>query len=75
MTTTEAKVSTTYLKEGHTMKIHKSITALRAMEACERQMTSLDNPGFCIVCGEEADGCEPDAMGRCDALRNRFRSQ
>jgi hypothetical protein len=24
-------------------------------------MTSLDDPGFCIACGEEADGCEPDS--------------
>lgn len=26
-------------------------------------MTTLDNPGFCIACGEDADGCEPDARG------------
>lgn len=23
--------------------------------------TTLDNPGFCIRCGAEAEGCEPDA--------------
>lgn len=43
------------------MKIHKSITAERIMEACNRRDTSLDNPGFCIACGEDAEGCEPDA--------------
>lgn len=43
------------------MKVHPSITAERVIEAAERQSYSLDNPGFCIVCGEEADGCEPDA--------------
>jgi len=41
--------------------MHKSITADRVMEACERSMTSLDNPGFCVVCGGEVDGVEPDA--------------
>lgn len=30
-------------------------------EAIESRETSLDNPGFCLACGEEADGCEPDA--------------
>jgi hypothetical protein len=43
------------------MKLHKSITLERVMEAAERSMFDLDNPGFCIACGEEADGCEPDA--------------
>ena len=31
------------------------------MEAVERQMSSLDNPGFCVACGAEHDSCEPDA--------------
>lgn len=43
------------------MKLHHSITAERVMDACERRMSSLDNPGFCIACGEEQEGCEPDA--------------
>lgn len=43
------------------MHIHASITAERVAEAVERQMTSLDNPGFCTACGEEQEGCEPDA--------------
>lgn len=43
------------------MKIHPSITQDRLMKAVRRQQTSLDNPGFCILCGEEAEGCEPDA--------------
>lgn len=41
--------------------VHQSITAERVTEACERTFTSLDNPGFCLACGEDADGCEPDA--------------
>lgn len=42
-------------------KLHSSITSDRVCSAIERSQTSLDNPGFCIVCGEEADNCEPDA--------------
>lgn len=49
-------------------KLHPSITADRVMEACERHMKSLDNPGFCIACGADAEGCEPDARGyECEA--------
>lgn len=44
------------------MAIHPDITLERVTEAVERQLTSLDNPGFCLACGEEASGCEPDAQ-------------
>lgn len=43
------------------MRIHPSITAERVVEAVEAQMTSLENPGFCVKCGEDAEGVEPDA--------------
>jgi hypothetical protein len=43
------------------MRIHASITLDRVAEAVERQLSSLDNPGFCIKCGADADGVEPDA--------------
>ena len=37
------------------------------IDACERRETTLDNPGFCIYCGCEADGCELDAeQYHCD---------
>lgn len=37
-------------------------------EATERGMYGLDNPGFCVACGEEREGCEPDAVGyECEA--------
>lgn len=42
-------------------KIHLSITSERITAAVERSNTSLDTPGFCVSCGEEAEGCEPDA--------------
>lgn len=43
------------------MKYHPSITQDRIIEAIERSYRSLDNPGFCAACGEDAYECEPDA--------------
>jgi hypothetical protein len=35
-------------------------------------MTGLDNPGFCVACGEEAEGVEPDARRYpCEACGQR----
>ena len=48
--------------------MHKSLTLERIMEAVARQTTTLDNPGFCKACGNEQDGCEPDAREyECEA--------
>ncbi len=50
------------------MKLHPSITADRVMEAAQREMFTLDNPGFCTECGNEQEGCEPDARNyECEA--------
>lgn len=47
--------------------MHKSITTWRVQEAVEDEMFGLGNPGFCKACGEDADGCEPDARNyKCD---------
>ena len=43
------------------MDLHERLTLDVIMEAVQRQMMTLDNPGFCIACGDEVDGCEPDA--------------
>ena len=43
------------------MLIHPDVTLDRVTEALERAHSSLDNPGFCIRCGAEAEGVEPDA--------------
>ena len=46
------------------MKVHHSITAERVQEAverAERAAASLDDPGFCVACGAETEGVEPDA--------------
>lgn len=54
------------------MKLHPSLTDERIREAVERAMTSLDNPGFCIDCGHEQDGCEPDARKyKCESCGKR----
>jgi hypothetical protein len=54
------------------MKLHPSITVHRVCDAVERRMTSLDNPGFCLTCGEEAEGCEPDARRyKCEHCGDR----
>ena len=40
--------------------------------AAESGMFSLDNPGICIACGADADGCEPDARKyKCEACGER----
>ena len=41
--------------------MHPSITIERVMELAESEMFGTDNPGLCLSCGEETDGCEPDA--------------
>jgi hypothetical protein len=52
---------------GTEMKMHKSLTVDRIEEAAKSQMFGTENPGFCIKCGEEHDGCEPDAREyECD---------
>lgn len=40
--------------------MHRSLTLGRVQEAARRQQRTLDNPGFCVDCGHEQDGCEPD---------------
>ena len=54
------------------------VTPEQIMEACERYQQSLDNPGFCIACGAEAECVEPDAenthpriLRRSQRLRGR----
>ena len=50
------------------MKMHKSITLSKLERAAKAEMFGLDNPGFCIYCGHEQDGCEPDAREyECEA--------
>lgn len=43
------------------MKLNKQDILERAIALCEERGTTLSNPGICLSCGEEQDGCEPDA--------------
>lgn len=45
------------------MAVHHSVTFERICEAVEARRTSLDDPGFCILCGADAYAVEPDAEG------------
>jgi hypothetical protein len=40
---------------------HKRLTDEFILEAAERSLTTLNSPGLCLVCGNEQEGCEPDA--------------
>lgn len=40
----------------------------RVIEVVEECMFGLANTGFCLECGNEQEGCEPDAEGyECEA--------
>lgn len=49
------------------------LTRSRVVSAVSRAMIGLDSPGFCLACGAEQDGCEPDARqlacDECSALQ------
>lgn len=43
------------------MKLPKGLTVDAVIDAAKREMFGTDNPGFCLACGNEREGCEPDA--------------
>lgn len=48
-------------------KWHPSITLDRVMAAVELHHTDLEDPGFCLACGLDTDGVEPDARNyKCE---------
>lgn len=50
------------------MILHPKLTLEVVLAAAERAHRTLDNPGFCIMCAHEQDGCEPDMReGTCEA--------
>ena len=54
------------------MKLHPSITEDRVVEGTKAEMFGLENPGICVACGADADGCEPDARGyKCEECQQR----
>jgi hypothetical protein len=42
---------------------HISVTEKRVVDLVAEYHMTASNPGICLVCGEEQDGCEPDAEG------------
>ena len=57
----KAFVNSPNINHNTTMKRNKTEILDRAIRLCEESETTLSNPGICLACGEEADGCEPDA--------------
>jgi hypothetical protein len=54
------------------MKLHPDITVDRIVHAVEGQVFGLDNTGFCVKCGSEQEGCEPDARKyKCESCGER----
>jgi hypothetical protein len=52
--------------------VHKSVTEALVLRNVERGMTTTDNPGICLACGNEQEGCEPDAREyECEACGER----
>ena len=50
------------------MKLPTGLTYTHVVETARRSMSSLDDPGFCLSCGHEQDGCEPDMRdGECES--------
>ena len=45
------------------MTLPKNLTMDQVMEGMQNTTFGLENVGFCLACGEEASGCEPDARG------------
>lgn len=61
------------LRSGEVLAWPEALTMDIIQEGAERQMFGTDNVGFCVACGEEADGCEPDARGyECDSCGRKL---
>lgn len=50
------------------IKVNPKVTAEAVVAAVERRRSTLDDPGFCLACGLEHGGVDPDARGdRCES--------
>jgi hypothetical protein len=50
----------------------RKVTMERVLAAVEESMFGLGNAGFCLGCGADADGCEPDARKyKCEECGER----
>ena len=54
------------------MRLHQTVTLHRVTDAVARHHAGLDDPGFCIRCGADAEAVEPDARRyECEACGKR----
>lgn len=54
------------------VQVSPKVTIDAVMAAVESEMMSLDNPGFCILCGCAVEGVEPDARKyECEACGSK----
>jgi len=54
------------------MKLHESITAERVCDAVRESNLGTSNPGFCVECGDDVEGVEPDAREyKCEVCGER----
>lgn len=53
-------------------RFHSSVTAERIQRLAEACMFGTANTGICVACGEEQEGCEPDARAyKCESCGER----
>lgn len=46
---------------SESLKLPRGLTLQRICDAIEQGRATLGNPGFCLACGAEVEGVEPDA--------------
>jgi hypothetical protein len=64
------KTAREWLKEGKATR-RVPVTMSRITALAMESHVGLTNPGICCYCGNEADGCEPDACNyHCDVCGN-----
>jgi hypothetical protein len=50
------------------MRLPPNLSLDTIADAVAGRLHNLDNPGFCLYCGAQNDGCEPDAENyRCES--------
>lgn len=55
------------------MKLPNNLSLETVLQAVEDSHRSLDNPGFCLACGNRQDGCEPDARNyECESCNSNM---
>lgn len=54
------------------IEVHPSVTADRVADTASDALLDLNDPGFCLVCGVNVQGVEPDARKyKCESCGAR----